>query len=89
MAHPGRIVYAHPPQTDGIRFFYITYSRRRGLCELKMAAEEGEPMQLEIAPLDLISMLEEGRCNGASLGGNITRRALRALLDLAERRGLS
>ncbi|MEN6346383.1 MAG: hypothetical protein ABFE16_13875 [Armatimonadia bacterium] len=89
MAHPGRIVYAHPPQTDGIRFFYITYSRRRSLCELKMAAEEGEPTELEIAPLDLIAMLEEGRCNGTALDDNITRRALKALLDLAERRGLS
>jgi hypothetical protein len=88
MAHPGKIIYAHPPQTDGVRFFYITYSRRMGTCVLKAApVEGGETLEAEYAPADLFEYLR-GEEAAASWHGELLRKAARALWDLMQRRGL-
>lgn len=88
MSHPGRIIYAHPPQTHGVRFFYITYSRRRGLCVLRAAPVGGETVETEVHPLDLLQMLQDGTACGVKWDPEVVRKATRALKELAVRRGL-
>jgi hypothetical protein len=88
MAHPGKIIYAHPPQTDGVRFFYITYSRRMGTCVLKTRAiEAGETEETEYSAPELFDYLRGEEAVGR-WGDEITRKSARALWDLMQRRGL-
>lgn len=88
MAHPGKIIYAHPPQSDGVRFFYIMYSRRLGTCLLKGAlAQDADAVEMEVAPAELLDYLEDP-AQGGRWGDGVLRRATKALWQTMQRRGL-
>ena len=88
MPHPGRIVYSHPPNTDGVSFFYITYHQRTHSCELRCADMDGEKLILEAHMLDLLELLENGQVRGARWDAEVARRAAKAIRMLAQRRHL-
>ena len=85
MAHPGKIVYSHTPATDGVRFFYITYSRRLNTCGLKGALDGEETVEFELTPREMFAYLKE---QDHGWHPEVTRRASKALAALIELRGL-
>ena len=88
MPHPGRIVYSHPPNTDGVSYFYITYHQRNHRCELRCADMDGEKRLVEAHMLDLLETLESGTVEGAQWDEEASRRAAKAIRNLAQRRHL-
>ena len=88
MPHPGRIVYSHPPSTDGVQYFYITYHQRTHRCELKAADMDGGKLLMEAHMLDLLEMLDKGEVEGACWDAEVSRRAAKAIRILAQRRHL-
>ena len=85
MAHPGKIVYAHPPGTDGVRFFYITFSRRTNMCEVRGKLEDGSELSAQLPAREMLELLQNVDNQWSA---EVSRRALRPLHDLVERRDL-
>jgi hypothetical protein len=88
MAHPGRIVYSHPPNTDGVSFFYIVYRQRGHSCELRAANLQGEKLTVEFPVVELLNRLEDGEVDGACWDAEVARRAAKQVRLLAQRRHL-
>ena len=88
MPHPGRIVYSHAPNTDGVSFFYITYHQRNQRCELKCADMDRVELVVEQHMLELLETLEQGHVEGAPWDAEVARRAAKAIRVLAQRRHL-
>jgi hypothetical protein len=88
MPHPGRIVYSHPPHTDGVSFFYIVWHQRQHTCELRAADLDGEKLHMEIHALEMLEMFENRSLPGAWWDEEVSRRAAKALRQLAQRRHL-
>ncbi|HEY3398977.1 MAG TPA: hypothetical protein VGM19_15115 [Armatimonadota bacterium] len=58
MAHPGRIVYAHPPQSDGWQYLYITFYPGSGSYSARFRPAEGDPQQVDGGPGEVVYFLE-------------------------------
>lgn len=86
MPHPGRIIYAHPPRQDGLRYFYLLYHHRSRSCELRAASMDRQELVIDEHPLDLLDMLEKHDIEGAWWSEEVSLRAARALMAYLVRR---
>jgi hypothetical protein len=58
VAHPGRIVFAHPPGKDGWKYLCIIYHPRRGEFSLRYGQEAGAHGNLEGSRDEVLAHLE-------------------------------
>jgi len=75
MPHPGRIVFAHEPHTNGWRFFRVVYHPQEGTYSLRYQPGNGEPGQVEGTASEIVLYLERELTAAFPTGAEAVKRA--------------
>lgn len=84
MPHPGKIVFAHEPYTDGWRFLRVVYRPQEGTYALRYQPVGGEPEQVEGTANEVVFHLEQELTVAFPTAAEVARRAAAQVRAYAE-----